>query len=153
MLTIIATIMSMRILGSLNRVVTRALCPDTRAGSCRLGWFFGILFVLAFQACLGEYRDSRELHNRRVAAHEEMVSDREKLLEELAYHQLLVEGRTRFNPTEDEIRRFISSTRPTLEMSVGRPLLVLLLGGVLVLRSVYHPKERKPEGAWYGHDS
>lgn len=139
----------MGLLRSLDWAFTRAVCPDTRKGAHRLGGVMGLLIAAAFHSCWDEYQDAKTRHDQRIAAYEEAIQDREQVLRELAYHQVTVEGRTRLDLSEGEVRRFISDMRPDFPMGAGKPLLVLALAGVLVLRSVYHPKERKPTEPWY----
>ena len=117
----------------------------TRTGTFRLGAVGGVLFAFAFQACWNDYREARDFYEERLADYEAMLANPNRL--EAEFWDRLNTLRTYgvdVSASPEAREQFIRDRRPSrVDIPPFWPLVTLVLGGGLLLGSLYHPQDRR----------
>lgn len=117
-------------------------------GSFRLGATVGVLFVLAVQSCSATWKENRQFYEEDLRDYEAMLANPERLQREFEHYRNELGRNPVFADYSVDRETFVRNRRPSFRTPGWQLVIAVLLGGILLVRSLYHPDERAREALW-----
>ena len=114
-------------------------------GSFRFGATVGVLFLLAVQSCSTAWKENRQFYQEDLSDYEAMLADPERLDREFELYRNWLGRNPAFAHYSPDRETFARDQRPTFQTPDWKLAIAILLGGILLVRSLYHPDERARE--------